>query len=95
MQSVVNFQSKTRGQQGEVFVVHPKKVSIQPHEYIYVSVQFKPPILGIFEGSFEALVENVDQNSKSNLLQFNLRGEASIPSLKIDFPTEINNEGKL
>ena len=74
------------------FEVQPKIAKIPPHEHIYVKVAFKPTIMANYGGTFEAIVENGEQNPKTGKLIFDLRGEGALPTLKIEKPKDWADE---
>jgi hydrocephalus-inducing protein len=43
-------------------------------------------------GFFEAVVENGEQNPKTHRLNFDLRGEGALPTIKLEKPKEWHNE---
>lgn len=74
------------------FEVQPKQVKIPPHEHCYVNVTFKPTIMAMYSGLFEAIVENGEQNPKTHKLVFDLRGEGALPTIKLEKPKEYFDE---
>jgi|JI6StandDraft_1071083.scaffolds.fasta_scaffold04855_11 hydrocephalus-inducing protein len=74
------------------FEVEPKQVKIPPHEHCYVNVTFKPTIMAMYSGMFEAVVENGEQNTKTHKLVFDLRGEGALPTIKLEKPKEYFDE---
>ena len=92
----VNFNCTPRASsrsEGFAFDVQPKQVKIPPHEHAYVKVYFKPDKMMSYGGIFEALVENSDAKSKGRKLSFELRGEGTLPSLVLEQPTELTEDG--
>ena len=74
------------------FEVEPKQVKIGPHDHTYVKILFKPSIMATYAGMFEAIVEQGDQNQKTHKLNFDLRGEGVLPTLKLEFPKDYLDE---
>ena len=77
---------KPRNNSGELFnfTVIPEKLTINPNEFAYFKVKFKPDIMAKYSGVFEAIVENGDPNSESYSLKFDLKGEGCLPTLLIE-----------
>ena len=61
---------------------------INPHEHTYIKVKFKPTIMTQYAGIFVAMVENGEQKPKNQKLQFDLRGEGILPTLRLQEPHE-------
>lgn len=74
------------------FEVQPKQIKIPPHEHCYAHVTFKPTIMAMYSGMFEAIVENGDQNPKTHKLLFDLRGQGALPTIKLEKPKEYFDE---
>lgn len=74
------------------FEIATKSKLIHPHEHIYVNVAFKPTIMAQYAGIFEAIVENGETNPRTHRLQFDLRGEGAMPTLKLEKPKDWFNE---
>jgi hypothetical protein len=64
-------------------------MTINPNEFAYVKVKFKPDIMAKYSGIFEAVVENGDPNSEDYSLKFDIKGEGCLPSLLIEESFEI------
>lgn len=83
----VNFSVEKRQISGDedelMFDVEPKNVKINPHEVKYVKVTFNPDIMTQYAAIFTAKVVNGDQNPKTHCLQFDLRGEGVMPTLRV------------
>ena len=78
------------------FSISPEKLTINPNEYAYVMVGFKPEIMAKYSGVFEALVENGDPNCKSQSLRFDLRGEGCLPTIAlVDESTDSSRAGAI
>ena len=94
--ATVKFSVKPRTQsksEGCEFEVSPESVRIPPHENAYVKVSFKPVNMMSYGGIFEAIVESGDPKSKSGKLEFELRGEGTLPTLFLKKPEEYSDEG--
>lgn len=65
------------------FEVSPKQAKINPHEFIYVKIQFKPDIMAQYEGAFTATIENGDSTLPTSKFSFDVKGEGTLPSLNI------------
>lgn len=74
------------------FEVEPKHVKIAAHDHTYVKVIFKPTIMATYAGVFEAIVEQGEQNMKTQKLTFDLRAEGVLPTLKLEMPKEYLDE---
>ena len=72
------------------FSVEPQKISIAPHEFVYVKINFKPEIMAVYEGIFIAKVLHLAAKEKDNFV-FNLKGEGILPTLQI-YNEEIVND---
>eukprot|EP00826_Nyctotherus_ovalis_P032294 TRINITY_DN26032_c0_g1_i1.p1 TRINITY_DN26032_c0_g1~~TRINITY_DN26032_c0_g1_i1.p1 ORF type:complete len:340 (-),score=123.55 TRINITY_DN26032_c0_g1_i1:9-1028(-) len=84
----------TSKNEGFAFEVSPESLRIMPHEYSYVKVWFKPTNIMSYGGVFEALVENGDSKGKSGgQLKFELRGEGVLPSVIMEKPTALGEDG--
>lgn len=70
------------------FEIQPKMVKIAPHESTYIKVSFKPTIMALYFGVFEAIVENGEQSTRTHKLVFDLRGEGALPTLKLERPKD-------
>jgi len=79
--------------EGFAFKIAPEMLKIPPHESQYVKVSFEPTNIMSYGGIFEALVENGDPKSKSGKLHFELRGEGVLPSVMMEFPKFIGDDG--
>lgn len=53
-----------------------------------MKVAFKPTIMAHYAGLFEVIVENGENNPKTCKLVFDLRGEAALPTLKLEKPKD-------
>ena len=71
------------------FTISPEKLTINPNEFAYFKVGFKPDIMAKYSGIFEAIVENGDPNSENYSLKFDLKGEGCLPTLLLDDMSEL------
>jgi hydrocephalus-inducing protein len=94
----VNFDVQKRqisGDEDELkFEIEPQNIKINPHEHRYVNVRFHPDIMTQYAAIFTAKVVNGEQNPKTHMLQFDLRGEGVMPTLRLDKPTEYIDDTK-
>ncbi|ORX48158.1 hypothetical protein BCR36DRAFT_329786 [Piromyces finnis] len=74
------------------FELEPKKINIPSYEYKYVTITFHPTSIQSYSGIFEAIVENVG-DIKGRNLQFEIRGEGTLPRFIIEKPTIKNKQG--
>eukprot|EP00833_Pecoramyces_ruminatium_P007172 jgi/Orpsp1_1/1181204/evm.model.c7180000076296.1 len=74
------------------FELEPKKINIPSYEYKYITVTFHPTSIQSYSGIFEAIVENVG-DIKGRNLQFEIRGEGTLPRFIIEKPTTKNKQG--
>jgi P pilus assembly chaperone PapD len=82
-----------KGREECAFEVEPKKCTIPPHEYRYVTAFFTPKAITSYSGIFEAEVEQgTDPTTK--LLQFELLGEGTLPLVTVQAPTRQTDAGK-
>ena len=79
------------------FSINQTTMTINPHEFFYIKIRFKPEIMTIYEGVFNAKVIHPDAKESSNL-KFNLKGEGILPTVKLNGPNFTDqslNFGKL
>jgi len=90
----VKFEIKPRGANKDAcpFELSTSQLHIPPHEYRYVKVRFKPQSLMIYYATFEATVTD-GKDPKTNLLQFELQGEGTVPTVSIDGPPVFGDTG--
>lgn len=74
------------------FEVFPSTAKIPPHESVYVKVTFKPTIMAQYSGQFSATVTNTDPTVRNNGLQFALKGQGVLPTLKLEQPRIWEND---
>ncbi len=72
------------------FTISQNNISINPHEFVYISVKFKPEIMTVYEGVFSAKIIHPDSKDINNL-KFNLRGEGILPTIKISSNNLLDN----
>ncbi len=72
------------------FSISQNNISINPHEFVYVSVKFKPEIMTAYEGVFAAKIIHPDSKDSNNL-KFSLRGEGILPTIKIQGVNLVEN----
>ena len=77
----IKFEAVKKNQALFAFDVTPKQARINPHESVFVKISFKPEIMAQYEGVFQAIVENGDASFPNCKLQFDLKGEGTLPSL--------------
>lgn len=70
------------------FSITPSTAKIPPHESVYVKVTFSPKIMARYAGLFLATVVNTDPSQRNNGLQFALKGQGVLPTLKLDQPRD-------
>jgi len=83
----------TSKSEGFAFKVSPESMKIMPHEHNYVKVSFEPTNIMSYGGIFEAIVENGDPKEKSGKLRFELRGEGVLPSVILEKPANVGDDG--
>ncbi|KDO23200.1 hypothetical protein SPRG_10008 [Saprolegnia parasitica CBS 223.65] len=69
-----------------MFTVQPTVWDIPPHEHRYVNVHFKPTSITTYHALFAAVVDD-GADPSSNVLQFDMRGEGTMPCITIEKPT--------
>lgn len=83
----------------QVFTVQPSMWEIPPLEHRFVSVYFRPPTIATFHATFTAIVEDSPPSSApvggGSELQFELRGEGTLPCVSISAPTQRDSSGVL
>lgn len=74
------------------FDVKPRKISIGPQEHSYVTINFTPTAIRNYSAMFEAVVQGgIDQ--KTNKILFELRGDATLPQVIVQQPTQRTKSG--
>jgi len=73
--------------------VEPKRCTIPPHEHRYVTAFFTPKAIASYTGVFEAEVEQ-GTDAATQLLQFELLGEGTLPHLTVQAPTAKTDRGQ-
>lgn len=92
----IKFTVKPRTQsksEGFAFDVQPEGLTIEPHKHKYVTVGFYPTEMKQYSAIFEGRVEHGVEDTKQNVLTFDLRGEGTLPTLQIAKPTETEPDG--
>lgn len=74
------------------FEISPKVAKIAAHDHCYVKVLFRPTIMALYAGVFEAQVEQGELCVKTHRLVFDLRGEGVLPTLKLQHPVSYLDE---
>ena len=90
----LNCDVKSKGNSNFAFSIFPKTITISPHEYVYVKINFKPEIMSVYEGTFEAVVMHDNKNLDCKF-EFDLKGEGILPTLKVLERNEIIDFGKI
>ena len=90
----LNCDVKSKGNSNFAFSIFPKTITISPHEYVYVKITFKPEIMTVYEGTFEAVVMH-DNKTLDCKFEFDLKGEGILPTLKVLENKEIIDFGKI
>ena len=80
---------KNKDEALSAFSLFPKRTVINPHEYVYIKITFKPEIMAVYEGTFEAKVIHEEKILKESTFKFDLKGEGILPTLKV---IGVNNE---
>ena len=87
----------------EVFSVQPEVWDIPPHEHRFVSIYFNPTEIKSYKSVFLAEVdlEGAETSAKpkgpmmGNLLQFDVGGSGTLPTIAVERPTERGADGTL
>ncbi|KAG3249966.1 Hydrocephalus-inducing [Phytophthora idaei] len=79
------------------FTVQPTVWEIPPLEHRFVSVYFRPSTIALFHASFRAIVDDSPPQSSAvdKLLEFEMRGEGTMPCVKVTEPTVRDSTGAL
>ena len=75
------------------FDVQPRRIIVAPHDYAYATLTFAPSALQQYSSCLRISVENV--SSPLGQAQFGLRGEGTLPSITLAFPTSVSHKGAL
>lgn len=70
------------------FDVQPKRIVVAPHDYAHATLSFKPTALQQYSSLLRIAVEK-SANSLTGQAQFDLRGEGTLPSITLGFPTSV------
>lgn len=91
--------SATEAATSQAFTVQPSVWEIPPLEHRYVSVYFKPTTIASYQAVFTAKVGDsppqAAPSSNDTLLQFELRGEGTMPCVSVVDPTQREPNGSL
>lgn len=80
----------------QVFTVQPSMWEIPPLEYRFVSAYFRPPAIATYHATFCATVDDSPTSESSGpALQFELRGEGTLPCVTILEPSQREHNGML
>lgn len=81
----------------QAFMVQPAVWEIPPLEHRFVSVYFRPTTIALFHAVFQAKVDDSppQSNVADTLLEFELRGEGTMPCVTVVEPTERDATGAL
>ncbi|GMF15729.1 unnamed protein product [Phytophthora fragariaefolia] len=79
------------------FTVQPAVWEIPPLEHRFVSVYFRPTTIALFQATFRAKVEDSppQTNASDRLLEFEMRGEGTMPCVTVTEPTGRDSSGAL
>ncbi|CDJ53112.1 hypothetical protein, conserved [Eimeria brunetti] len=73
------------------FDVQPKRIVVAPHDYAHATLSFKPASIQQYSSSLRIAVEK-SANPLTGQAQFELRGEGTLPSITLAFPTSVNQK---
>jgi len=68
------------------FEVSPTNLKMMPHEHRYIKVKFKPDIMTQYHAMLVAEVIDGENIPKTQKLQFELKGEGAMPTLRLEKP---------
>ncbi|KAL8431118.1 hypothetical protein Efla_004639 [Eimeria flavescens] len=74
------------------FDVQPKRIFVAPHDHAYATVTFRPTSLQQYFSCLRIYVEKA-ASSIAGQAQFDLRGEGTLPSLTLTFPSSQKSPG--
>ncbi|KAF4028176.1 ASH domain-containing protein [Phytophthora infestans] len=79
------------------FIVQPAVWEIPPLEHRFVSVYFRPATIALFRATFNAVVDDSppQSNVADKLLEFEMRGEGTMPCVLITEPTARDSSGTM
>ncbi|KAG6972410.1 hypothetical protein JG687_00001491 [Phytophthora cactorum] len=79
------------------FTVQPAVWEIPPLEHRFVSVYFRPSTIALFHATFRAIVDDSPPQSSAvdKLLEFEMRGEGTMPCVTVTEPTVRDSTGAL
>ncbi|RLN87341.1 hypothetical protein BBJ28_00008070 [Nothophytophthora sp. Chile5] len=83
--------------ESQTFTVQPTVWEIPPLEHRFVSVYFRPTTIALFNATFTAKVDDSppQSNSSDTLLEFELRGEGTMPCITVTEPIQRDATGAL
>ncbi|KAK1936582.1 Hydrocephalus-inducing protein [Phytophthora citrophthora] len=96
--SVSSSSGSNQGEEGaQSFTVQPTVWEIPPLEHRFVSVYFRPTTIALFHATFRAKVEDSPAESSvaDKLLEFDIRGEGTMPCVTVIEPTVRDSMGAL
>ncbi|EGZ27382.1 hypothetical protein PHYSODRAFT_470288 [Phytophthora sojae] len=81
----------------QAFTVQPAVWEIPPLEHRFVSVYFRPTTIALFHATFRAKVDDSPHQSNvaDRLLEFEMRGEGTMPCVTVTEPTSRESTGAL
>ncbi|KAG7386322.1 hypothetical protein PHYPSEUDO_000450 [Phytophthora pseudosyringae] len=81
----------------QAFTVQPAVWEIPPLEHRFVSVYFRPTTIALFHATFRAKVDDSPPQSSvaDKLLEFEMRGEGTMPCVTVTEPTVRDSTGAL
>ncbi|GMF21897.1 unnamed protein product [Phytophthora lilii] len=81
----------------QAFTVQPTVWEIPPLEHRFVSVYFRPTTIALFHATFRGKVDDSppQSNLSDKLLEFEMRGEGTMPCVTVTEPTNRNSSGAL
>ncbi|KAL4085786.1 hypothetical protein PRIC1_014796 [Phytophthora ramorum] len=81
----------------QAFTIQPAVWEIPPLEHRFVSVYFRPTTIALFHATFRAKVDESPSQSNvvDKLLEFEMRGEGTMPCVTVTEPTGRDSTGAL
>ncbi|ETO64005.1 hypothetical protein F444_18403 [Phytophthora nicotianae P1976] len=79
------------------FTVQPSVWEIPPLEHRFVNVYFRPSTIALFHAMFKAVVDDSppQSNMADKLLEFEMRGEGTMPCVTVTEPTVRDSSGAM
>ena len=90
----VTFELTNRADSGDIFVVQPSQIELPPHEHRFISCYFKPSAMQVYAANFVASVVD-GTNPRTRRLEFELRGEGTLPCVTIEKPSKLGEGATL